>query len=134
MPSLSRKKSGASRPAARSVARRRSKPRPRPIRPVPKKKTGVKSKPRSSRPAPKSARREPSRPVGPVPEPAATPATLLTRSPSGRSHLLSLAFLRDGDEFFTRIETNSGQITEFKNRSLDQLLTLVAGELEDLLE
>ncbi|MCL4308537.1 MAG: hypothetical protein M1606_00080 [Candidatus Thermoplasmatota archaeon] len=61
-------------------------------------------------------------------------APLPTRGPSGRSHLLSLAFLRDGDEFFARIETNSGQITEFKNRALDQLLSLVAGELEDLLE
>ena len=83
---------------------------------------------------PKSARREPSRPAGPAPEPSGTPTPLPTRAPSGRSHLLSLAFLRDGDEFFARIETNSGQITEFKNRALDQLLTLVAGELEDLLE
>ena len=33
-----------------------------------------------------------------------------------------------------RLETDAGQITELKNRSLDQLLTLVAGELEDLLE
>ncbi len=59
---------------------------------------------------------------------------VVSRSPSGRSHLLSLAFLRDGDEFFARIESNTGQIAEFKNRALDQLLTLVAGELEDLLE
>jgi len=32
------------------------------------------------------------------------------------------------------METDGGQITELKNRSLDQLLTLVASELEDLLE
>ncbi|HTT26005.1 MAG TPA: hypothetical protein VMH90_03460 [Thermoplasmata archaeon] len=51
-----------------------------------------------------------------------------------RRHVLSLAFLRDGDEFLARLETDAGQITELKNRSLDQLLTLVAGELEDLLE
>jgi hypothetical protein len=48
--------------------------------------------------------------------------------------VLSLSFLRDGDEFMARLETDSGQITEMKNRSLDQLLTLVAGELEDLLQ
>ena len=51
-----------------------------------------------------------------------------------RRHVLSLSFLRDGDEFLARLETDAGQITEMKNRSLDQLLTLVAGELEDLLE
>jgi hypothetical protein len=54
--------------------------------------------------------------------------------PGGRRHVLSLAFVRDGDEFLARLETDSGHITELKNRSLDQLLTLVAGELEDLLE
>ena len=52
----------------------------------------------------------------------------------GRRHLLSLSFLRDGDEFLARLETDAGQITELKNRALDQLLTLVASELEDLLE
>jgi hypothetical protein len=52
----------------------------------------------------------------------------------GRRHVLSLSFVRDGDEFLARLETDSGHITEFKNRSLDQLLTLVAGELEDLVE
>ncbi|MCI4349468.1 MAG: hypothetical protein L3J93_04560 [Thermoplasmata archaeon] len=51
-----------------------------------------------------------------------------------RSHVLSLSFLRDGDEFTARLETDTGQITELKNRSLDQLLTLVASELEDILE
>jgi hypothetical protein len=54
--------------------------------------------------------------------------------PGGRRHILSLSFVRDGDEFLARLETDSGHITELKNRSLDQLLTLVAGELEDLLE
>jgi hypothetical protein len=49
-------------------------------------------------------------------------------------HVLSLSFVRDGDEFLARMETDTGQITELKNRSLDQLLTLVASELEDLLE
>jgi hypothetical protein len=53
-------------------------------------------------------------------------------SPDGE-RLLSLSFLRDGDEFCVRLEMSSGQITEFKNRSPDQLLTMVAGELEDLL-
>ena len=56
------------------------------------------------------------------------------RTGDSRRHVLSLAFLRDGDEFLARLETDAGQITELKNRSLDQLLTLVAGELEDLLE
>jgi len=48
--------------------------------------------------------------------------------------VLSLSFVSDGDEFLARLETDSGHITELKNRALDQLLTLVAGELEDLLE
>jgi hypothetical protein len=54
--------------------------------------------------------------------------------PDGRRHVLSLSFVRDGDEFLARLESDVGHITEFKNRSLDQLLTLVAGELEDLVE
>ena len=58
----------------------------------------------------------------------------VVRRPDGRIHLLSLSFVRDGDEFLARMETDSGQITELKNRALDQLLTLVASELEDLLE
>ncbi|HYK93757.1 MAG TPA: hypothetical protein VEY07_06915 [Thermoplasmata archaeon] len=70
---------------------------------------------------------------GPAPaEPAAPPVA--PRMGDGRRHVLSLSFLRDGDEFYARMETDSGQITELKNRSLDQLLTLVASELEDLLE
>ncbi|MCI4357022.1 MAG: hypothetical protein L3K18_07780 [Thermoplasmata archaeon] len=62
------------------------------------------------------------------------PPTAIPLRGDGRRHLLSLSFLRDGDEFLARLETDAGQITELKNRSLDQLLTLVAGELEDLLE
>ncbi len=64
----------------------------------------------------------------------AEPAPAVVPLASSRRHLLSLSFLRDGDEFLARLEMDSGQITEMKNRSLDQLLTLVAGELEDLLE
>ncbi len=55
---------------------------------------------------------------------------VLTDEPS---RILSLQFVRDGDEFLARLETAGGHITELKNRSLDQLLTMVAGELEDLL-
>ncbi|MCI4339329.1 MAG: hypothetical protein L3J68_03240 [Thermoplasmata archaeon] len=58
----------------------------------------------------------------------------VVRRADGRAHVLSLSFVREGDEFLARMETDSGQITELKNRSLDQLLTLVASELEDLLE
>jgi hypothetical protein len=68
----------------------------------------------------------------PAPEPAESSAIPLRGD--GRRHLLSLSFLRDGDEFLARLETDAGQITELKNRALDQLLTLVASELEDLLE
>jgi hypothetical protein len=59
---------------------------------------------------------------------------VLPKNPDERVHVLSLSFVRDGDEFMARIETNRDQIIELKNRSLDQLLTLVASELEDLLE
>lgn len=68
------------------------------------------------------------------PPSAPTSSTAPLRPGDSRAHLLSLSFLRDGDEFMARLETDAGQITELKNRSLDQLLTLVAGELEDLLE
>jgi hypothetical protein len=77
------------------------------------------------RPAPARAKESPPSPGRPE---AALPR------PDARRHVLSLSFLRDGDEFLARLETDSGQITELKNRSLDQLLTLVASELEDLLE
>lgn len=82
--------------------------------------------PKKSAPAPKAG--APSkRPAGG----AAAPGPIRG---DGRVHVLSLSFVRDGDEFLARLETDGGQITELKNRSLDQLLTLVAGELEDLLE
>ena len=81
------------------------------------------------------------KPVAPAKRPAARPPSGPAKAsvaPSargdGRTHVLSLSFVRDGDEFLARLETDGGQITELKNRSLDQLLTLVAGELEDLLE
>jgi hypothetical protein len=95
------------------------------VKPAPKKraKPAPKARPRTAtpKPAPKVA---PARPAEPPP----------VRVGDGRRHLLSLAFLRDGDEFLARLETDAGQITELKNRSLDQLLMLVAGELEDMLE
>ncbi|MGC2206070.1 MAG: hypothetical protein WA719_09170, partial [Thermoplasmata archaeon] len=67
-------------------------------------------------------------------KPSAAPEMPVVRRADGRAHVLSLSFVRDGDEFMARMETDAGQITELKNRSLDQLLTLVASELEDLLE
>jgi hypothetical protein len=100
---------------------------------------------KASRPAPKKAK--PAARKAPVPTPKSSPAVpkaparpkepepeLELPPPDGRRHVLSLSFVRDGDEFLARLETDSGHITEFKNRSLDQLLTLVAGELEDLIE
>jgi hypothetical protein len=112
-----------------SSRRQRSKPKSaaRPARPAAKKPVPKKAAPRppaksrsgSSRPAPRAK---------PEPEVVAPPR------PAGRIHVLSLSFVRDGDEFLARMETDGGQITELKNRSLDQLLTLVASELEDLLE
>jgi hypothetical protein len=73
-----------------------------------------------------------SKKAAPPPEPAVVAPE--PRRVDGRRHLLSLSFVRDGDEFLARMETDSGHITELKNRALDQLLTLVAGELEDLLD
>jgi hypothetical protein len=80
----------------------------------------------------KPAKGASTRPAAPRP-PAEVLVPVIPRS-DGRRHLLSLSFVRDGDEFLARMETDSGHITELKNRALDQLLTLVAGELEDLLE
>ena len=109
---------------------RRARPKPKPAsRPA---KSAPKSSP-AKRPAarPPAAKAKPkSSPAKPKPEPEVLPPP----RPSGRIHVLSLSFVRDGDEFLARMETDSGQITELKNRSLDQLLTLVASELEDLLE
>jgi hypothetical protein len=121
-----RQKSKPKRPPARTKASRpapvkkTARPAPKKSAPIPKKssaKTGKAGAPKSSVAKPKE------------PEPE-----LQVPTPSGRRHVLSLSFVRDGDEFLARLETDSGHITEFKNRSLDQLLTLVAGELEDLIE
>ncbi|MGI0055287.1 MAG: hypothetical protein ACREBZ_06205 [Thermoplasmata archaeon] len=121
-----------------------------------RKNSSAKSKPRASsrpKPRPKSAgsakasakrRSPPRKPPAHAPVPKTPPKKSGNSAPplppppprviDGRRHVLSLSFLRDGDEFFARIEGNAGQITEFKNRALDQLLTLVASELEDLVE
>lgn len=126
---------------------KRSKPRPRPpahkpaahARPASPKGGSSKKAPakKPSRPAPskrptpakKAASSNPGTAAEKLPQ-----AELAVPLPGGRRHVLSLAFVRDGDEFLARLETDAGHITELKNRSLDQLLTLVAGELEDLLE
>ncbi len=112
---------------------RRQKPKAKPTsrRPSPSRKAPPK---KSAPPAKKSA---PARPAGkpPAKSGASAPAPVpVVRRADGRVHVLSLSFVRDGDEFLARMETDAGQITELKNRALDQLLTLVAGELEDLLE
>ncbi len=125
MPSSRRQKSKA-KPAARTAAPARKslskKPARAPVRKSPPTKPAVK----------------PSRPAPPKPvskgKAAAPVAIPVVRRSDGRVHVLSLSFVRDGDEFLARMETDSGQITELKNRSLDQLLTLVASELEDVLE
>jgi len=105
-------------------------------RPAPTKKKSAPPKPKAKpasakapppRTGPSVAAKTTSKPKEPEPE-------LNVPLPNGRRHVLSLSFVRDGDEFLARLETDTGHITEFKNRSLDQLLTLVAGELEDLVE
>ncbi|HYA57522.1 MAG TPA: hypothetical protein VEH57_03550 [Thermoplasmata archaeon] len=128
---------------------RRQKPsvqRPRQPKGAPPKKT---SHPKPARPQPRPAAKQKPKPKVPVkgapkasPPPAAktnsaakvVETPLEVPLPGGRHHVLSLSFVRDGDEFLARLETDGGHITELKNRSLDQLLTLVASELEDLLE
>jgi len=123
MPSVKRSKTRARPPARKPTSARPARPA---SRPAPKKSTKPSSAPHPkpvAKPAPK-----PSRGGAEAPQELAVPL------PGGRHHVLSLAFVRDGDEFLARLETDSGHITELKNRSLDQLLTLVAGELEDLLE
>ncbi|HZY70556.1 MAG TPA: hypothetical protein VFF67_06235 [Thermoplasmata archaeon] len=129
------------RPAKSSAAPRPRKAAPK-ARPTakPKPKTALKLKPKPAA-APKPAKAKPAataKPGKPKESKAAAPKEEVgppaPRSGDARRHVLSLSFLRDGDEFLARLETDSGQITELKNRSLDQLLTLVAGELEDLLE
>ena len=135
MPSARRKspprrpepKKPASRPApkAKAAPAKAKKPVPKP----------------SSKPAAKAAPKPASKPVPPKgkappkPAPSKEPLPeLAVPLPGGRRHVLSLSFVRDGDEFLARLETDAGHITELKNRALDQLLTLVAGELEDLLD
>lgn len=117
MPSARRQKTKA-RPASRPArpAARKAPPKKAVHAPAKKPTAGA-----TSRPPAKSGS-----------APAPTPPVV--RRPDGRVHLLSLSFVRDGDEFLARMETDGGQITELKNRALDQLLTLVASELEDLLE
>ncbi len=108
--------------------------RPNPHRRPPAKKAkptpAARGKPAPKKPAAKPVKK----PAAPAAKaPAAPVPELNVPLPGGRRHVLSLSFVRDGDEFLARLETDSGHITELKNRSLDQLLTLVAGELEDLL-
>jgi hypothetical protein len=130
MPSAHSSKSKA-RPA-KSAPAKGAKPTPKANpRAAPKAAPKATAKPptKGAKPAPRSvgSKKAPpsSEPASPLPEP---------RRIDGRRHLLSLSFVRDGDEFLARMETDSGHITELKNRALDQLLTLVAGELEDLLD
>ncbi len=123
-------------PSKRAKARPRPAARPARAPPAAKRppaKPAAKPKPKPA--PPKATTRPPpkSKPAS-APSGAASEAELEVPLPGGRRHVLSLAFVRDGDEFMARMETDSGHITELKNRSLDQLLTLVAGELEDLLE
>ncbi len=114
-----------SKKAKKPAHPKRPAPRP-PAKKSPPKRPSVPKK--AARPAPAAAK-------VPAPAPAPTPEpVVLPRNPDERRHVLSLSFVRDGDEFLARIETDRDQIVELKNRSLDQLLTLVASELEDLLE
>jgi hypothetical protein len=97
------------------------------------KRTPARRPPPPSKHAHRAPPKAPPKPAASV-TPTAPEPTLPPRNPDERSHVLSLSFVRDGDEFLARIETDRDQIIELKNRSLDQLLTLVASELEDLLE
>jgi hypothetical protein len=123
MPSSKSSKTKARHP---KPAPKKSAPKPAPKAPS---KVPVKAAPKGGKAAAKPT--SPKKGSAPA-EPA--PVTPEPRRIDGRRHLLSLSFVRDGDEFLARMETDSGHITELKNRALDQLLTLVAGELEDLLD
>jgi len=148
MPSSSR-----SHRAANSSGSRSRRPVPKPVSRPTKHASSIRSKPaRSGKPTPSGKPKKAGAPKRPTaaPKPAKPAAPSGARPAGGRAappaprpsllgaeprrHVLSLAFLRDGDDFFARIETDAGQITELKHRALDQLLSLVAGELEDLLE
>jgi len=117
-----------------------SKPRQKKSARPPPKRTPPPRRPPVKRPAPVAAKKPAVKAVRPAaPKSSSKSASAATPQlevplPGGRRHVLSLSFVRDGDEFLARLETDSGHITELKNRSLDQLLTLVASELEDLLE
>jgi len=125
----------ASSRSSKPSARKRPTARSKPVKPTKKPSAKAPSRP-PAKPTPKKAAPPPrssgSKKAAPAPEPI--PVVPEARRSDGRRHLLSLSFVRDGDEFLARMETDSGHITELKNRALDQLLTLVAGELEDLLD
>src|SRR5580692_1956454 len=133
------------KPARRPAPASKPKPRP-PARKAPVKKPVARAPAKSpSKPAPKAPAKPSAKPSvkTSAKAPAKPPAKVSSKKPApapeepgaiplrgdGRRHLLSLSFLRDGDEFLARLETDGGQITELKNRALDQLLTLVASEL-----
>jgi hypothetical protein len=118
-------RSGHARPKRGARPKPRARPPPKPHRPT---------RPSAARPKPKPPVGPAAKPSKPAAKPAVPVEPALPGAAEGRRHVLSLSFLRDGDEFMARLETDGGQITELKNRSLDQLLTLVASELEDLLE
>jgi hypothetical protein len=110
----------------------------KPQRPSASTKKPAKARPARASSPPKSKPKPATAPARPAPGGAkpSAPAPAAPEAPArgdSRRHVLSLAFLRDGDEFLARLETDGGEITELKNRALDQLLMLVAGELEDLL-
>ncbi len=126
MPSARRQKKAARAPPKRPTPARRPASKPVP-RPAPKKAVS----PGSKAPAKPAVAKPAAHSTGSA---AAPSPPLEIPLPGGRRHVLSLSFVRDGDEFLARLETDGGHITELKNRSLDQLLTLVASELEDLLE
>lgn len=135
MPSSSRKKSSRAAPPAKRSTKAR--PARKPAARAPPKKAAPRPSPAARKPVKKPAAPAPKASLKSAASRAPTPApTVLppVRGPAGRRHVLSLSFLRDGDEFLARIETDAGSITEFKHRVLDQLLSLVASELEDLLE
>jgi len=121
MPSSHRQKPKAKASARPAAASKKAAKKPTPKKPA-------------ARPSASSAKSGKSSKAAPKPKPKPEPEVVVVPRPTGRVHVLSLSFVRDGDEFMARMETDGGQITELKNRSLDQLLTLVASELEDLLE
>jgi len=121
-------------PRRRPPGKRRSGHAAPKARPKPKTKAAGSKRPAPARPPSKAAPPPPAKPRAPAKSaPSPKEPNLEVPLPGGRRHVLSLSFVRDGDEFLARLESDGGHITELKNRSLDQLLTLVAGELEDLL-